>query len=259
MKQSKRLEITSLVDFPLILPGDDLAACILASVANSEIELQDGDIFVLAQKIVSKAENRLINLTTINPSEKAVELAEYLEKRPELVELILQESNTILRTRPGTIIVEQRNGFVCANAGIDHSNVTGSWGNPADWVLLLPKDSDASAAMVRQVLEERTGKRLAVLIIDSHGRAWRNGILGTTIGLSGMPGLIDMRGAEDMNSYKLRVTTIAAADELAAAASLMMGQAGEGTPVVHARGFPYELREGHSSELVRNKDRDLFR
>lgn len=259
MKQAKRLELTALFEFPMIQPGDNLAACILGSAALSGVEIEDGDVFILAQKIVSKAEDRLVNLTTIEPSPRAIELAEYLEKRPQLVELILRESNEILRTRPGTIIVEQKNGFVCANAGIDHSNVTGPWGDPSDWVLLLPEDSDASADMIRLEIEERTGKRVGVLIIDSHGRAWRNGVLGTTIGLSGMPGLIDMRGAEDMNAYKLRVTTIAAADELAAAASLLMGQASEGTPVVHARGFPYELREGHSSELVRNKEKDLFR
>ncbi len=259
MKQVKRLELTALIDFPMIQPGDDLAACILESAKLSEVEVQDGDIFVLAQKIVSKAEDRLVNLTTVEPSAEAIELAEYLDKRPELVELILQESNAILRTRPGTIIVEQKKGFVCANAGIDHSNVTGPWGDPDDWVLLLPEDSDLSATKIREKLEERTGKQIAVLIIDSHGRAWRNGVLGTTIGLSGMPGLIDMRGEEDMNAYKLRVTTIAAADELAAAASLLMGQASEGTPVVHVRGFPYPLREGHSSELVRDKERDLFR
>ena len=125
MKQAKRLELTALIKFPMIQPGDDLAACILESAGLSEVEIQDGDIFVLAQKIVSKAENRLVNLTTVEPSAEAFELAGYLEKRPELVELILQESNEILRTRPGTIIVEQKNGFVCANAGIDHSNVSG--------------------------------------------------------------------------------------------------------------------------------------
>lgn len=259
MNRTKRLELTALVDFPMIQPGDDLADCILEATLRSQIELLDGDILVLAQKIVSKAENRLVNLTTVTPSPRAVELAAYLGKRPELVELILHESNEVLRTRPGTIIVEQKGGFVCANAGIDHSNVSGPWGEKEDWVLLLPEDSNQSAAKIRATLEQKTGKRLAVLIIDSHGRAWRNGILGTTIGLSGMPGLVDMRGEEDLNAYKLRVTTIAAADELAAAASLLMGQAGEGTPVIHARGFPYPLREGHSNELIRDKERDLFR
>lgn len=259
MKQIKKLELTALIDFPMIEPGDDLDVLILKSLEDNGLILEDGDVLVLAQKIVSKAEDRLVNLTSVTPSAQAIELAGFLDKRPELVELILQESNSTLRTRPGTIIVEHKGGFVCANAGIDHSNVKGPWGDESDWVLLLPEDSDASAARIRSEIEKSTGKRLAVLIIDSHGRAWRNGVLGTCIGLSGMPGLIDMRGAEDMNSYKLRVTTIAAADELAAAASLLMGQAGEGTPVVLARGFPYALREGTAAELIREKDKDLFR
>ncbi len=259
MKQIKKLELMALDDFPMIEPGDDLSALILKSLEGNGLQLEDGDVLVLAQKIVSKAEDRLVNLTNVTPSAQAIELAGFLDKRPELVELILQESNSTLRTRPGTIIVEHKGGFVCANAGIDHSNVKGPWGDESDWVLLLPEDSDASAARIRSEIEKSTGKRLAVLIIDSHGRAWRNGVLGTCIGLSGMPGLIDMRGAEDMNSYKLRVTTIAAADELAAGASLLMGQAGEGTPVVLARGFPYALREGTAAELIREKDKDLFR
>ena len=135
----------------------------------------------------------------------------------------------------------------------------GKWGSDEDWVLLLPEDSDASAARIRAELEELSGKRIGVLIIDSHGRAWRNGVLGTTIGASGLPALQDMRGEEDMYHYKLRVTTIATADELAAGGSLMMGQANEGTPVVLARGFPYLLREGNAKELIRNKENDLFR
>jgi len=259
MKQIKKLELTALIDFPMIEPGDDLDVLILKSLEDNGLILEDGDVLVMAQKIVSKAEDRLVNLTNVTPSAQAIELAAFLDKRPELVELILQESNSILRTRPGTIIVEHKGGFVCANAGIDHSNVKGPWGEDSDWVLLLPEDSDASASRIRSEIEKSTGKRLAVLIIDSHGRAWRNGVLGTCIGLSGIPGLINMRGAEDMNSYKLRVTTIAAADELAAAASLLMGQAGEGTPVVLARGFPYALREGSAAELIREKEKDLFR
>ena len=259
MKQIKKLELTALIDFPMIEPGDDLDVLILKSLEDNGLILEDGDVLVMAQKIVSKAEDRLVNLTNVTPSAQAIELAAFLDKRPELVELILQESKSILRTRPGTIIVEHKGGFVCANAGIDHSNVKGPWGEDSDWVLLLPEDSDASASRIRSEIEKSTGKRLAVLIIDSHGRAWRNGVLGTCIGLSGIPGLINMRGAEDMNSYKLRVTTIAAADELAAAASLLMGQAGEGTPVVLARGFPYTLREGTAAELIREKEKDLFR
>jgi coenzyme F420-0:L-glutamate ligase/coenzyme F420-1:gamma-L-glutamate ligase len=259
MKKTKKLVLSAVAGIPLIQEGDDLAEIIYEAAINSELNFEDGEVLVLAQKIVSKAEGRLVNLTTVTPSSEAINLATFLDKRPELVELILRESTEVLRTRPGTIIVQHKAGFVCANAGIDHSNVRGPWGNDNDWVLLLPEDSDQSAERIRKRLEELTGKQLAVLIIDSHGRAWRNGVLGTAIGLSGMPGLVDMRGTEDMNGYKMRVTTIAAADELAAAASLLMGQTSEGTPVVHARGFPYPLREGTVSELIRDKEKDMFR
>jgi len=259
MKEPKKLVLSAVTGIPLIQEGDILAEIIYQAAMDCDLNFEDGDVLVLAQKIVSKAEGRLVNLTSVTPSKEALELAAYLDKRPELVELILRESTEVLRTRPGTIIVQHKAGFVCANAGIDHSNVKGPWGEDNDWVLLLPEDSDRSAERIRQQLEELSGKRLAVLIIDSHGRAWRNGILGTAIGLSGMPGLIDMRGTEDMNGYKMRVTTIGAADELAAAASLMMGQTSEGTPVVHARGFPYPLREGTVAELIRDKEKDMFR
>jgi coenzyme F420-0:L-glutamate ligase/coenzyme F420-1:gamma-L-glutamate ligase len=165
----------------------------------------------------------------------------------------------VLRVRPGTIIVEHRCGFVCANAGIDHSNVSGSWGNPEDWVLLLPEDPDKSAQGIREALENKSGVHLGVLIIDSHGRAWRMGTVGVTIGLSGLPGLIDLRGERDLFGYRLRITQVAAADELAAAAALIMGEASEGIPLAHVRGFPYRLRDGTLMELIRPQDQDLFR
>jgi len=164
-----------------------------------------------------------------------------------------------LRTSPGTIIVEHRLGFVCANAGIDHSNVAGEADEQGEWVLLLPEDPDASATALRSGLERLTGTQLGVLIIDSHGRAWRQGTLGVAIGLSGLPGLLDLRGYPDLFGYQLRVTQVGVADELAAAASLVMGQAAEGTPVVHVRGFPYPLREASLQELLRPRERDLFR
>ena len=171
----------------------------------------------------------------------------------------MQESNEVLRTRPGTIIVEHKSGFVCANAGIDHSNVKGNWGEPEDWVLLLPENADDSAVRIRNGIEAITSKKIGVMIIDSHGRAWRMGTIGMTIGLAGVPALVDLRGQPDLYDYKLRVTVVAAADELAAGASLLMGQAAEGTPVVHVRGFPYALRESTSQELVRSKSHDMFR
>ena len=253
------LTITPLPGIPLIQLGDDLSAVILGSLNEVEIMLQDGDILVLAQKIVSKTEGRLINLADVLPSTKAIVYAAETEKDPRLVELILQESNEVLRTRPGLIIVEHRLGFVCANAGIDHSNVRGEGGNPDEWVLLLPENPDTSAATLRAQLETQTGARLGVMIIDSHGRAWRNGTVGVCIGLSGLPGLADLRGQSDLFGYQLRVTEVGVADELAAAASLMMGQVAEGTPVVHVRGFPYALREAQLGELLRSKEKDLFR
>jgi coenzyme F420-0:L-glutamate ligase/coenzyme F420-1:gamma-L-glutamate ligase len=253
------LTLTSLPGIPLIKPGDDLAEILLSALANAGIRLVDNDIIVLAQKIVSKSEGRLVNLTTVTPSQAAIDVAVQVEKDPRFVEMVLRESNRVVRTRPGTLIVEHKLGFVCANAGIDHSNVQGLWGEADDWILLLPENPDGSAARIRKNLEEASGARLGVMVIDSHGRAWRLGIIGTAIGLSGMPGLVDLRGVPDLFGYQLRITQVAAADELAAAASLMMGQAAELTPAIHIRGFPYPLREGTLQELIRSKELDLFR
>ena len=253
------LILTAIPGIPLIQAGDDLAELLLRALAAASCALQDGDVLVLAQKIVSKAEGRWVNLAKVQPSAHAQELAQRIEKDPRLVELVLQESREVLRTRAGTIIVEHKLGFVCANAGIDHSNVAGE-GNPGDeWVLLLPENPDGSAQLLRERFEQASGKKLGVLIIDSHGRAWRQGVVGITIGLAGLPGLIDLRGQADLFGYTLRITQVGAADELAAAASLVMGQAAEGTPLVHVRGFPYALREGSLGELIRPKDQDLFR
>ncbi len=195
-------------------------------------------------------------------------MADQSSKDARLVELILRESRSILRVRPGTIIVEHRLGFVCANAGIDHSNVQPEVDPKAkgqslnvseDWVLLLPEDPDRSALDIRRKIKIATGNRIGVMIIDSHGRAWRLGTIGMAIGLSGLPGLVDKRGWQDLFGYRLKITVVAAADELAAAASLVMGEAAEGTPAVHVRGFPYPLREGSLKELLRPTEHDLFR
>ena len=253
------LTLTCLPGIPLIRPGDNLVEMIGTALERAGLVLQDGDILVLAQKIVSKAEGRMLNLARVNPSARALELAASIDKDPRLVELILQESREVLRTRPGTIIVEHRLGFVCANAGIDYSNVAGLGDGQEEWVLLLPENPDDSAHRIRQGLERAASVHVGVLIIDSHGRAWRQGTVGAAIGLSGMPGLVDLRGSPDLFDYTLRITQVGAADELAAAASLVMGQAAEGTPVVHVRGFPYPLREGSLEELLRPKELDLFR
>jgi len=254
-----KLILTPLSNIPLIQIGDPLAKIILSSLHENEIRLHDGDIIVIAQKIVSKSEGRMVDLSCINPSSDAIKLATRSEKKPQLVELILRESRSVLRVRPGTIIVEHRLGFICANAGIDHSNVAGNGTETKECVLLLPENPDYSANMIRREMEETTGARLGVLIIDSHGRAWRMGTVGVAIGLSGLPGLVDLRGKPDLYGYTLRITQVGAADELAAAASLIMGQAAEGTPVVHVRGFPYPLQDGELKEIIRPKDQDMFR
>jgi coenzyme F420-0:L-glutamate ligase/coenzyme F420-1:gamma-L-glutamate ligase len=253
------LSLIPLQDFPLVRPGDDLADLITQSLWNDALDLINGDIIVLAQKIVSKAEGRLVNLTTVEPSDSAFFYAELTGKDPRLIHLILEESQEVLRTRENLIIVQHKLGFISANAGIDHSNVSGPWGDADDWVLLLPENPDASAKVIREKLEAHFQCNIGVLIIDSHGRAWRLGTVGVAIGLSGMPGLVDLRGKEDLFDYRLRVTQVAAADELAAGASLVMGQAREGTPVILARGFPYSLREASLQELLRPKEKDLFR
>lgn len=233
------LTLTPLPGIPLIQTGDDLSSIVLDGLGRAGFSLEEGDLLVLAQKVVSKAEGRWVNLRDVQPSKRAIQMAAQIEKDARLVELILAESRSVLRTRPGTIIVEHRLGFVCANAGIDHSNVAGEGGPESEWVLLLPEDPDRSAGILRGTLEDHTGLRIGVLIIDSHGRAWRNGTVGVAIGLSGLPGLLDLRGRPDLFGYTLRITQVGVADELAAAASLVMGQAAEGNPVVLVRGFPY--------------------
>lgn len=253
------LTLAPLSGIPLIRQGDNLADIVLKALQENNIVLKDNDILVFAQKIVSKAEGRAVNLVTVKPSKRATELAAQTEKDERLVELILEESNEVLRTRPGTIIVEHKLGFVCANAGIDHSNVAGTGNETEEWVLLLPAEPDRSAGQIRAEVASKTGKQTGILIIDSHGRAWRNGTVGVAIGIAGLPGLQDLRGQPDLFGFSLRITQVGVADELAAAASLAMGQAAEGTPVVHVRGFPYSLRDGSLKELIRPKEQDLFR
>lgn len=253
------LTLTSLHHIPLIRHGDDLADIVVNAIGRNGIAIEDNDILVIAQKVVSKAEGRAVNLVTITPSERATELAKQTDKDPRVVELVLRESNEILRTRIGTIIVEHRLGFICANAGIDHSNVAGPGDSNEEWVLLLPAQPDHSAETLRDVIRSKTGKRIGILIIDSHGRAWRNGTVGVAIGIAGLPGVEDLRGKPDLFDFTLRITQVGVADELAAAASLVMGQAAEGTPVVHVRGFPYPLRESTLKELIRPREQDLFR
>jgi coenzyme F420-0:L-glutamate ligase/coenzyme F420-1:gamma-L-glutamate ligase len=253
------LTLTSLKNIALIRQDDNLADILVKSLQDTNLELHDNDILVLAQKIVSKSEGRMVNIATVTPSQRAIELAQRADKDPRVMELMLQESNEVLRVRVGTIIVEHKLGFVCANAGIDHSNVMGGGDKNEEYVLLLPEDPDKSARNIREKIKNNTGKNIGIMIIDSHGRAWRNGTVGICIGLSGLPALIDERGWKDLFGYTLKITVVGVADELAAAASLVMGQAAEGTPAVHVRGFPYPLGEGSLKELIRPKEQDMFR
>jgi coenzyme F420-0:L-glutamate ligase / coenzyme F420-1:gamma-L-glutamate ligase len=256
MTEAAALSLWPLPGVPMAHEGDDVAAMVLDGLGLAGLALQAGDVVVVAQKVISKAEGRLIALSSVTPSARAIEMAEAIHKDPRLIELILSESVNVLRVRAGLIIVEHRLGFVMANAGVDQSNIGGEGGEHA---LLLPVDPDASAAALRRSLRERTGVDVAVLVIDSVGRAWRHGTVGTTLGVSGMPGLLDLRGQPDLFGRQLQTSELGVADEVAAAASLVMGQAGEGRPIVLARGVPYERREGSIKELIRPREMDLFR
>ncbi len=227
-------------DFPLIQPGDDLAALIAQGLAAQGDALQPGDILVLAQKIVSKAEGRLVRLDTVTPSPQAQELAALVGKEPRHVQVILDDSRAIVRARRGLLVVEQRAGWVCANAGVDRSNIAQEQadGEPhGETLALLPEDADASAARLRARLAELTGVAPAVIINDSHGRAWRIGTVGVCIGCAGLPPVWNQRGLRDLFGYELMSSEECIADELAAAASLIMGQSNEGRPVVVVRGY----------------------
>ncbi len=242
---------------PEVRAGDDLAALVLAGLTRAGCTPQNGDVIVLAQKIVSKAEGRLQLLAEVLPSDAAQQLARTCDKDPRVMELLLGESRVVLRQRPGVVIVENRNGLVMANAGIDASNLAGAADDEA--VLLLPADPDASAAALRATLEAATGARLGVIINDSFGRAWRQGTIGTAIGAAGVPALLDLRGRPDRRGRRLETSELAVADEIAAAASLLMGQADEGRPVVLVRGLPYPLAEGRGADLIRPPAQDMFR
>jgi coenzyme F420-0:L-glutamate ligase/coenzyme F420-1:gamma-L-glutamate ligase len=252
----RKLALTALPGIPEVVAGARLAELLLGAVARAGERIAAGDILVVAQKIVSKAEGRRVRLTGVTPSPEARELAQAAEKDPRLVELILRESRAVLRLKPGLIIVEHRLGFVMANAGVDRSNVGAA---DEETALLLPVDPDASARRIRAGVRDACGIEVGVVINDSFGRAWRNGVSGVALGVAGIPALVDLRGAADRNGRTLRVTQVAAADELAAAASLVMGQADEGFPAVLARGFPYALRDATAQELVRPRAEDLFR
>ncbi len=249
------LSLTALAGVPMIAPGDDLAAVVVAALERAALSPAAGDVIVLAQKIVSKAEGRAVKLADVVPSPRAIELAPQCAKDPRLVELILAESSEVMRLRPGVLIVRHRLGLVLANAGIDQSNIDHGDGAQA---LLLPIDPDRSCRDLRATLAARTGVDLAVLIIDSLGRAWRQGTIGTAIGVSGMPALLDLRGRTDLYGRTLETSELGMADELAGAASLLMGQSNESAPIVLVRGLHIPHGDGCAADLVRPRQLDLF-
>jgi coenzyme F420-0:L-glutamate ligase/coenzyme F420-1:gamma-L-glutamate ligase len=252
-----QLTLTALPNIPLIKPNDDLVEIILKSLTDAALELREDDVLVVAQKIVSKAEGRLVRLSAVTPSARAVEIAAQTQKDARQVEVILSETKEIVRMRVNSLIVEHRLGFVCANAGVDRSNVEAPDGE--EYLLMLPENPDRSCADIREKLRARVGVTVGVIINDSHGRAWRSGTVGIAIGAAGVPALLDLRGHPDLFNYTLHATQVGLADELAAAASLLMGQADEGRPIIHIRGVPYPLREGNAKELIRAKEMDMFR
>ena len=258
MPATARLELVALEGMGRVAPGEDLCERILRSAAISGFELRDGDVLAVAQKIISKAENRYALLDAVLPSPRARELAGRCLKDARVVELILSESRAVLRAVPNVIVVEDKRGLVLANAGIDRSNVEPDEAG-RERVLLLPEDPDASAARLRARIRELAGVDIGVLINDSIGRAWRLGTVGTAIGASGVPGLADLRGKADLHGHSLQTTEVGFADELAAAASILMGQADEGRPVVLIRGVRWPRREGSARELQRPREQDLFR
>jgi len=251
------LHIVALPGLPLVQHGDDLAGLMASALDSAGLALRSGDVVVVAQKVVSKAEGRMVDLATVEPSPHAVELAAETHKDPQLVELILSESARVVRKRPGVLIVEHRLGFVMANAGVDQSNVA-----PLDGVqrvLLLPQNPDRSAEQLRLRLEALTGVSIAVIINDSFGRAWRLGTASVAIGAAGLPALIDLRGKPDLFGRALEVSVIGFADEIAAAASLLMGQADEAMPVVLVRGLQWSGPDSPAARIVRPSAEDLFR
>jgi coenzyme F420-0:L-glutamate ligase/coenzyme F420-1:gamma-L-glutamate ligase len=251
------LTLTPLLGIPLVRPGDDLAALLIAAIARAGLTPEKGDVLAVAQKVVSKAEGRYVDLAGVAPSPQANSLAAEVNKDPRLVEVILAESRRVVRKRPGVLIVEHRLGFTMANAGVDRSNVDP--GHGAEPVLLLPRDPDASAAYLRARIDARFRAPLAVVITDSWGRPWRRGTVGVALGAAGIPAVLDMRGRPDLFGHALRVTQTGFADEVASAASLLMGQSDEAQPAVLVRGLTWTQPSSPAAGLVRPAEEDLFR
>jgi coenzyme F420-0:L-glutamate ligase/coenzyme F420-1:gamma-L-glutamate ligase len=254
---AKSITYSAVTGIPLIKPGDDLAGIIVDALRAEGLPLQSGDVVVIAQKIVSKAEGRYVELRDVQPSEQARTLAEQIGKDPRYVEVVLSESAEVVRYRQNVLIVAHRLGFVMANAGIDQSNIRHLEGE--ERVLLLPRDPDGSAAALKARLDAAFDSDIGVIINDSFGRPWRNGVVGVALGVAGLPSLLDMIGQPDMFGRPMQMTEIAVADEIAAGASLLMGQAAEGLPVVVVRGLRFDAAARPASALVRPRERDMFR
>jgi coenzyme F420-0:L-glutamate ligase/coenzyme F420-1:gamma-L-glutamate ligase len=253
----RELKLAALGGIRLVEPGDDLGAIAVAAFAANGLAPEDGDVLVVAQKIVSKAEGRYVELAAVRPSAAAKSLAADVDKDPRFVEVVLSESRRVVRRRPGLLIVEHRLGFVMANAGVDHSNVPVA--EAAERVLLLPVDPDGSARALREHLIAAFGAPLAVIISDSFGRAWRKGTVGVALGAAGLPALVDLRGHPDLFGRQLQVTETGFADEIATAAGLLMGQANEAVPMVLVRGLSWSAPDQPAAALVRPAEHDLFR
>ncbi len=252
------LNIKSVPGLPEVQPGDDLAFLIAEMMRQARLKPRAGDVLVIAQKIVSKAEGRIVDLATVEPGAEAVRLAAECDKDPRLVELVLRESTEVLRTVPGVIIVEHRRGLVLANAGIDQSNLRP--GDDHGHALLLPEDPDASAAALREALAAHFGvDEIGVIINDSVGRAWRLGTVGLAIGVAGMTALWDLRGDRDLFGRELQVSETGIADQIASAAQIVQGEGAEGTPVVRVRGLARLGPAQTARDLLRPRDQDLFR
>ena len=241
---------------PMVEAGDDLTAQIFQALASNGLDLVDGDVVCIAQKVISKAEGQLVPLADITPSAEAIALAEETDKDPRLVELILRESTEVLRKKPGVLIVRHRLGLVGAHAGIDQSNVDHGDGEQA---LLLPADPDASAATLREEIRKRNGVNVSIIVTDSHNRPWRMGTIGGAIGCAGLEVLDDHRGGEDLYGRELKVTLINRADALAGAATLVMGETTEKVPLALIRGLPAEDSEQTAQMINRPLEEDLFR
>ncbi|MDD9925598.1 MAG: coenzyme F420-0:L-glutamate ligase [Rhodospirillaceae bacterium] len=255
---TRRLTLSTIDGIPLVKPGDDVTSLLLDGLLSSGDSLEDGDILVIAQKIFSKAQNRYVSISDVTPSPEAERLAVEVDKDPRIVELILSESNEVVRHRPGVLIVAHRLGYVMANAGIDASNVA-EGGEEDERVLLLPVDPDGDCAQVRDEIKARAGVDVAVIMNDSVGRAWRSGTAGIAIGVAGMPAILDLRGDDDLFGRPLKVSIVGIADELAAAASILQGQAAEGAPAVVIRGYSVAGEHSTGQALIRDKGEDLFR